>query len=406
LLCACELTSHPAKCRAARLTFAPSLCKKDTSVMRILFSGTPGFGHLLPLLPLARAFRKQGDTVAFTTGEAFADLVAADGMDFIQAGPPLEVMLGEFIQSTGADPSSEVPPQLIAEFFAGIRVDRTYDEAIVGAREWRPDLIIGEVYDFVGPFLAAALDVPSALVAMSPPFGAEFDALMAEVASSRFADRGLVPSEPHWLLDSWPSLLQSENWTAPRNRLSLRPEAHHVAGWLPSASAAKTRPTVLVSFGTMHNPPAVVGPMLRELAKLDIDIKATTGPFPRSEFDVDADNVTFVDFTPLAELLQGVDVLVGNGGAGTTSGALAQSIPMVTVPLAADQFHIADRVEASGTGIVVSDAAKSPEAVAQAVDDILSSTPYRVAAKQVAEQIAGLNSPEAVAAQLRAAVQG
>jgi UDP:flavonoid glycosyltransferase YjiC (YdhE family) len=32
--------------------------------MRILISGVPGHGHLLPLLPLARAFRRRGDSVA------------------------------------------------------------------------------------------------------------------------------------------------------------------------------------------------------------------------------------------------------------------------------------------------------------------------------------------------------
>jgi hypothetical protein len=73
-------------------------------------------------------------------------------------------------------PQPEVPPQVVAEFFAGIRVDRTFDQTLVAARSWKPDLIAGEHYDFVGPLLAAELGVPAAVLGTAPPFGAEFDA--------------------------------------------------------------------------------------------------------------------------------------------------------------------------------------------------------------------------------------
>ena len=376
--------------------------------MRILFSGTPGYGHLLPLLPLARAFRQQGDDVAFTTGDSFAALFAAEDMRLFSAGPTLETMLGEFIQQTGADPSAEVPPELIAEFFAGIRVDATYEEALTGTRVWKPDLVVSEVYDFVGPLLAAALEVPAAAVAIAPPFGPEFDALTAKAVSSRYTDRGLTPSAPRWFLDTWPSLLQADTWKEPQRRLTLRPEAHRSAGWQPTTvpAAPKNRPTVLVTFGTIHSAPTVISPILRELAKQDIDIKTTVGPFSRAEYELDTDNVTFVEFTPLAELLQGVDVLVGNAGAGTTLGALAEGIPLVTVPLAADQFLIAERVAAAGAGIALPHGAGDPEAVAKAVADVLADTPFRAEAKTVASHIVEFTSPQDIARQLKAAVQG
>jgi UDP:flavonoid glycosyltransferase YjiC (YdhE family) len=390
-------------------TWAVSIAtfRKKHVIMRILFSGTPGYGHLLPLLPLARAFRQQGDEVAFTTGDSFAALFAAEEMTLLPAGPALETLLGEFIQQTGADPSAEVPPELIAEFFGGIRVDATYGQALTGARSWEPDLIVSEVYDFVGPLLAAELKVPAAVVAIAPPFGPEFDALTAKVVSSRYTDRGLTPSEPRWLLDTWPSLLQADSWEEPQRRLALRPEAHRSAGWQPSGgqAAPKNRPTVLVSFGTLHSAPAVISPILRELAKQDVDIKTTLGPFSRADYELDTEKVTFVEFTPLAELLQGVDVLVGNGGAGTTLGALAEGVPLVTVPLAADQFLIAERVAASGAGIALPDGAGNPEKVAEAVADVLSETPYRGEVKKVASHIAGLASPQDIASQLKAAVR-
>jgi hypothetical protein len=65
------------------------------TTMRILFSGTPGYGHLLSLVPLAQAFCQQGDDAAFTTSESFSALFAAEEMELLPAGPPLGIMLGE-----------------------------------------------------------------------------------------------------------------------------------------------------------------------------------------------------------------------------------------------------------------------------------------------------------------------
>lgn len=382
--------------------------------MRILFSGTPGYGHLLPLVPLARAFRQQGDDVAFTTSNSLSALFAAEEMELLPAGPPLEVMLAELFERFGGppetefgEPQPEVPPAVVAEFFGGVRVDAAFDQALSAARAWKPDLIVGEHYDFVGPLLAAELRVPAAVLGIAPPFGAEFDALTANVVSRRYARRGLTVSAPRWKFDMWPAGLQAGDWVEPQPHFTLRPEAHRAAGWQPTvlAPARTSRPTVLVSFGTIHSSPAVLTPVLRELAKQEIDIKATLGPSSHADYDLDADNVTLLEFTPLAELLQGVDVLVGAGGAGTTAGALAKGIPLVSAPLAADQFLIAERVEAAGAGIALPHLAGGPEAVAKAVADVLTDAAYKTAAQQVAAEIAGLTSPEDVASLLRAEVK-
>ena len=44
--------------------------------MRILFSSVPQHGHLLPLLPLARAFQDRGHEVAVLTAAGMAPVVA------------------------------------------------------------------------------------------------------------------------------------------------------------------------------------------------------------------------------------------------------------------------------------------------------------------------------------------
>jgi UDP:flavonoid glycosyltransferase YjiC (YdhE family) len=163
---------------------------------------------------------------------------------------------------------------------------------------------------------------------------------------------------------------------------------------------------VLVTFGTVFSTPAALSPLLKELSQTDLDVVATTGLVAKpDDFDVDPHKVTLVDFTPLAELLRDVDLVISHGGAGSTLGTLAAGIPMVVIPQGADQPVQAGRVEAAGAGIALRKEEADPVAVANAAVTILRQSSYRDAACKIAQQIAALPSPEEVASQLAAALQ-
>ncbi|MEV7238820.1 hypothetical protein AB0N06_34395 [Streptomyces sp. NPDC051020] len=141
--------------------------------MRILFSSTPQHGHLLPELPLARAFRDRGDEVGVITSAGFGPLFAAEDITLFPVGPEIPVLLAEAARLAGvADPT--VPdPAVAAELFAGARIDLTADEAVVAACGFRPDLIVAEATDYVGSLVAATLQVPYAKLAFGPQIPAE-----------------------------------------------------------------------------------------------------------------------------------------------------------------------------------------------------------------------------------------
>lgn len=61
--------------------------------MRILFSGVPAFGHLLPLLPLAREARWAGHDVAVLTNGDMAGPLGAD-LPVLAAGPAVPEVSG------------------------------------------------------------------------------------------------------------------------------------------------------------------------------------------------------------------------------------------------------------------------------------------------------------------------
>lgn len=396
--------------------------------MRILFSSTPAHGHLLPLLPLARAFRDRGDQVAVLTAGAFAPLLEAEGIELLPAGPTADVLFAESGRRTGVDAAADPRPEAVADFFAGTRVDLTADDAVAAARAFAPDLIVAEALDFVGPLVAAALDLPYATMAFGPAIPAEFTDGMTALVGTRYADRGLTPVPARWHLDPCPELLQPPGWQAPANRVPVRPEPHQGPNAPGTGSAAETgtgtgtgtgtrgeRPRVLVTFGTHFSDPATLSPILAELRTVDVDLVVTLG-LTASAADYElpggdgaaADQagaaITFATFTPLADLLHDVDLVVTHGGAGTTLGVLARGLPLVVVPQGADQFLQAAVVSATGTGVAVQPGPDVPETVAKAVVTLRTDPSYTDAARTVAAQIAAMPTPSEVATHLTTAL--
>ena len=60
------------------------------------------------------------------------------------------------------------------------------------------------------------------------------------------------------------------------------------------------------------------------------------------------ENVHIEAWIDQADILDQVDLVVCHGGSGTVLGALAASVPLVIVPVFADQFANAQRIVACG----------------------------------------------------------
>ena len=383
--------------------------------MRMLFSATPAFGHVLPLLPLARAFQARGHQVAFATAPGMAPLVESEGFALLPAGPMPDVLFAEVARRTGADPANAPTPEGVAEFFAGVRLDLGADDAVAAAHGFAPDLIVNELVDFVGPLVAATLDIPLATLAFGPAAPAEFLDALTATAAARHAERGLtVPTSTpsgRWLLDTCPPSLQYEGVRWAGERIALRPEPHRAAALSAphdggdQAAVAGSRPRVLVTFGTVFANPAVVGPLLKALSALDVDLTATLGLDGKAEdYDVDPLRVDLVPFVPMEQLLDGVSAVVTHGGAGTTLASLARGLPMIVIPQGADQFIQADRVAASGAGLTLTADRYSPAAASDALTRLLGEPGFAATARRIGDEIADMAAPTAVAERLEAAL--
>jgi UDP:flavonoid glycosyltransferase YjiC (YdhE family) len=355
--------------------------------VRVLFSAVPIYGHLLPLLPLAEAVAEAGDQAAVAVPPSMADLVGR--LPVRPAGPDVTALLAENARRTAdadiADLRDVFP---VASFFAGTRVDLTFDETLAQARDFRADAIVADEYDTVGPMVAAALRVPLiqhaiGLPVSPPPLAPAMDALL----TPRYAQRGLARAGRVALVDPWPPALQSPRWSPSADRLPIRPQAYAGTALTdsPPLPPAGPRPRVLVTLGTVLLDAGMLDALVDAVAGLDdVDVLAAVPPGVSHPLADTRANVRFVGFTPMAHLLAtGVSVVVAAGGAGTVLAALSHGIPMVIWPKGAEKPMNAERVAAAGAGIVVGEPAQSADAVRKVLDD----PSYRAGAERIAGQI-------------------
>jgi Glycosyltransferase family 28 C-terminal domain len=371
--------------------------------VRILISGVPGHGHLLPLLPLARAFRGRGDSVAIMVPTSYVPVFGGEDIEVLVAGADNPTVIAEVLRRTGEDVRGECTRDAMVEAFTTARTDLSIADALPLARDWGPDLVVHDVMDFLAPVVAVACGARRVAHTFGADVSADFIRACTQRSTSDCRERGIRWQPADWVADICPSALQVPGWKAPRGWLPLRPETHCA----PTASVASKplpltgRVKVLVAFGTIFTDPEVLTPLIRELTAKGCGVRVALGLTASSaDFAVDRDAVTFEEFRPYAELLDGIDVVVGHGGAGTNLGALAAGIPLVLTPRGADQGGQAERVAAAGAAICLGPAAFSADAVGRAVTDVLEQCSYRAAAGRIAGQIAAMPSADAVAALL------
>jgi UDP:flavonoid glycosyltransferase YjiC (YdhE family) len=256
--------------------------------------------------------------------------------------------------------------------------------------------VVCEAFDAIGPMIAAELGVPWYQVGVGPGVVAAIGDAIERTAVSRYSDAGLDWVDAAAYLDPCPPLLQDPQWSSRVPVLPVRARAHRRprdTAFERPVFADPTKPTVLVTLGTIFSDPDTLAATVRAVAGHDVNVIATLGSSMRhtaGPTDESASaGVAYVPFVPLGQLLDGADLLVGSGGSGTVLAALANGLPMVLWPQGADQPINAARAADAGTSITVGDAAGISTAVAR----VLAEDGFRRRAQTAANEIADRPSP-------------
>src|SRR4051794_33293596 len=125
--------------------------------VRILFASWPGYGHLLPMVPLIHAAQRGGHDVVVSSGRDMSEVIARLGVTVHSSGI---TMAESYARMPGDTIISHMPPEEQSGFaarhlFGAGAVDRARDLFDLVHR-WRPDLVVHDTLELGSPVAAEA----------------------------------------------------------------------------------------------------------------------------------------------------------------------------------------------------------------------------------------------------------
>jgi UDP:flavonoid glycosyltransferase YjiC (YdhE family) len=381
-----------------------------------LFTFAGGSGHAYPLLPIADAVRAAGHTVAFASGMSTTPEVDARGFTMLGKS----VIASDAPQSIAPLVELEIERQygVLRDHFAGRWARFQATRVVELSAEWQPDLIVCDEVDFGSMIAAERLGLPHATVLVIAAGSFIRPDVVADALDTLRAEHGLPPDpglemlSRHLVLSPFPPSFRDPAYPLPLNALSLRLEAAGPAdagGTPPWLADLPDRPTVYFTLGTVFNTESgdLFSRVLTGLRELPINVIVTVGrQIDPGSFGPQPDNVRIERFVPQAALLPHCDLVVNHGGSGSVIGALAHGLPLVVIPMGADQSLNAARCEQLGVGIALDAVQATPRSVRDAVALVLENASYRVAAERIRDEIAALPGADAAVPLLERLVAG
>ncbi|BAX91946.1 glycosyltransferase [Mycobacterium shigaense] len=376
--------------------------------MRVAVIAGPDPGHSFPAIALCQRFRTAGDAPTLFTGTEWLDTARAAGIDAVEL---------DGLAATDEDRD------------AGARIHRRAARMAVlnvpALRDLAPELVVSDVITAGGGMAAELLGIPWIELTPSPLYLPSKG--LPPIGSGLAPGTGIGGR----LRDAAMRAMTARSWRA---GLRQRSDARVAIG-LPARDPGPLR-RLIATLPALEVPrpdwPAeavVVGPLHFEPTNRVLDIPAGSGPVV-----VIAPSTALIGTQDLAEvalrcltpgetlpagarvvvsrlggaelsvppwavvglgrqddLLAHADVAICGGGHGMVAKSLLAGVPLVVVPGGGDQWEIANRVARQGSGRLIRPL--TADALVAAVNDVLSTPGYGLAARAAAAGSVGVADP-------------
>jgi UDP:flavonoid glycosyltransferase YjiC (YdhE family) len=380
--------------------------------LRVLFTSTPGTGHLHPLVPLADACVRQGHEVRWAVASDGVDRVRSYGFDAIPAGmtiPDRSARFAASVDLSGIDRSSR--PVFFKGFFADAAAPVMREQLGPVIDEFRPDVMVHELCELATPPVASARGIPYVTVAFSGEVSPELIEFARPSMDLLWASEGL-PLAPdfgwfeHLYLHPWPAAMGHRPWqanVAATWHMGFDGGAGDAPQWTSSLGAE--RPCVYVTFGTEVGRIAPWPAILDSLAQLDVDAVITTGsgvdlaphgPVPA--------NVRVEQYVPQRFVLDRASLVVSHCGSGTLAAAMERGLPQVALPLGADQFENARASAEAGLAVDLAPTRRSADDIAAAMQRALTDAALRARCDEVRDEVSAMPLAEEIVTRIMSLV--
>jgi UDP:flavonoid glycosyltransferase YjiC (YdhE family) len=372
--------------------------------MRVLCTFVGGTGHLKPLLPFARALDAAGHDVAIA-GQNAALSDAGAGFTVFRSAAEAEGFAEPRPITPLVPPDLDHEYEVIRRYYAGTAAAKSAERTLGLIRSWKPDLVLCDEMNFGAMIAAERARIPRAIVNVIASGALVRRDDVAEPlerlrgAHGLPADAELRMLSRDVLISPCPPSFRDPEHPLPEGAISVRPEAGSDAmvgfaesdaiGWL----AASDRPRVYFTLGTVFNSES--GDLFRRviagLAGVHARALVTVGSdLDQAQFDGLAPNVRVERYVEQSIVLEHCDLVINHGGSGSVMGALSRGIPLVLLPMGADQELNADRVAALRAGLVLDPVSLTPERLQSAVTEAFSSPDLRAACGRLRDEIRSL----------------
>jgi UDP:flavonoid glycosyltransferase YjiC (YdhE family) len=359
--------------------------------------------------------RQRGDDVRVVGPPALREMVTAAGYPFEPGGEPPESEVAPIRELLPTLPAYEASVLGNHDLFARLATTAMLPRMEDVCERWKPDLLLRDPTEYASAVVAARRGLRVAQVAISL---ADHERGSVAVAAPALEEhhRGLVDAVVATpFLTRFPASLDPPAFpTTLRFREADRAAQDPLPDWWDSPDTPLVYVTMGTVLGHMTHAAGVYRTVLRAVAALPVRVLLTVGRF----FDPDAlgpvpENTHVERWVDQARVLPSAALVVCHGGSGTLFGALAAGVPVVSVPVFADQFGNARRVAEFGAGLVVEVAppgadsravvseADAPQITA-AIETALAAPAYRERAQVLAAETANAPTPDEVLARLAA----
>lgn len=373
-----------------------------------------GAGHLGPLVPFMASLTEAGHEVVVVGPPSMADQVERTGSRFWPGGEPPEDQIAPIRERLPLAPPAEATVLGNRDLFGRLAADAMLPAMADAFERWRPELVLRDPCEYASAAVAYRRDVTTATVAISLAV-AEWGSITAASPALEVHAAGLtgwLRSRPY--LTRFPSSLDPSPFpiTVRYRHDENRRRRSLPSSWWPSADG----PFVYVTFGTvlgyMSHAERVYRTVLDAIDGLSVRALLTVGRrFDPTPLHPIPENVHIEAWIDQADILDQVELVVCHGGSGTVLGALAAGVPIVIVPVFADQFANAERIVACGAGLAVTAstgggqrrpvAANDVPQIREAIEGVLADrSRFGGAARRIGDEIAAAPSVERVLAGL------
>jgi len=340
---------------------------------RIAVLSVPAYGHLNPVLPIARELVRRGHDVTVFNEASFGPLIEATGAAFA-AYPPV-IHLDDFARTLRR-----------GDMIAWIEMIFRATGPLLGAcrkalRADPPDLVVYDGVAVWGEMLAMRLGRPS--VAISTTFTS--DAVTRSAGEVLRDTAAIMPRLPgfvagflsiarHGLLQfphTLPLVPRRGTVTLMLTSRAFHPPSrwrdHPSMRFVGCAIAPETRserfdlawldgrPLLYVSLGTLHHGNlAFFESCLEAFADFEGQVLVSVGRgTDLARYAHAPAHFAFAEAVPQLAVLARADIFLTHGGLNSIHEALWHGVPMVAVPQQIEQLHNARAMQAHGAGVAI-----------------------------------------------------